>query len=146
MCDQHEFYFEFDKAYNHKLIDKFEASPEHPLTEDVAPVEKGVYALYYRDELVYAGKALNTRLNRRLAEHFRKIISRKNIEVSDVTCRFLVIRGDWFVRAAEDALIQNYMPAWQASGFGSHVPGVGRPGIRVSRWDQDYPPKDDTSA
>ena len=31
MCGRHEFFFEFDKAFNHQLIDKFEASPEHPL-------------------------------------------------------------------------------------------------------------------
>ena len=141
MCDQHEFVFEFDKAYKHQLIEKFEASPEHQLAEDVATREKGVYALYFRGELVYAGKALQTKLNRRLAEHYRKIASRQNIAVTDMTCRFLVIRGDWFVRAAEDALIQNYQPQWQTSGFGSHVPGVGRPGIRVSRWDRDYPPR-----
>jgi len=141
MCDLHEFVFEFDKAYNHQLLEKFEASPEHALAEDVAPREKGVYALYHSGELVYAGKALQTKLSRRLAEHYRKIVSRLNIGVGDVTCRYLVIRGDWFVRAAEDALIQNYQPAWQTSGFGSHVPGVGRPGIRTSRWDQDYPPR-----
>ena len=139
MCDDHHFVFEFDKAYNHQLIEKFEASPEHPLAVDVAPPVKGVYALYYRGELVYAGKALNTTLARRLAEHHRKIDSRRNIEVSEVTCRFLTIDGDWFVRAAEDALIQYYAPLWQNSGFGSHVPGRGRPGIRRSQWDTMYP-------
>jgi hypothetical protein len=46
------------------------------------------------------------------------------------------------VRAAEDALIQNYQPLWQKSGFGSHVPGRGRPGIRISKWDQEYPLRD----
>ena len=141
MCDRHEFVFEFDKAYNHQLIEKFEASPQHQLLEDIGPPEKGVYALHHAGQLVYAGKALQTRLNRRLAEHYRKIASRRNIDVGDMTCRFLVIRGDWFVRAAEDALIQNYNPAWQTSGFGSHVPGAGRPGIRASRWDQEYPPR-----
>jgi len=139
MCDEHHFVFEFDKAYNHQLIEKFEASPEHPLAVDVAPPIKGVYALYYRGELVYAGKALNTTLARRLAEHHRKIAGRRNIEVSEVTCRFLTIDGDWFVRAAEDALIQYYAPLWQNSGFGSHVPGRGRPGIRRSQWDTMYP-------
>jgi len=141
MCDQHEFFFEFDKAFNHQLIEKFEASPAHPLTEEVAPRCKGVYALYHRGDLVYAGKALQTKLGRRLSEHYRKIAGRRNIEVGDITCRFLVIEGDWFVRAAEDALIQNYNPLWQTSGFGSHVPGVGRPGTRVSRWDRDFPPR-----
>jgi len=141
MCDQHEFFFEFDRAFNHQLIEKFEASPAHPLTEEVAPRSKGVYALYHRGDLVYAGKALQTKLGRRLSEHYRKIAGRRNIEAGDITCRFLVIEGDWFVRAAEDALIQNYNPLWQTSGFGSHVPGVGRPGTRVSRWDRDFPPR-----
>lgn len=142
MCDRHDFVFEFDKAYNHQLIEKFEASPEHLLAEDVAPRVKGVYALYHGGNLVYAGKALETSLGRRLAEHYRKIAGRRNIDVVDVTCRFLIIEGDWFVRAAEDALIQYYDPAWQRSGFGSHVPGVGRPGVRRSRWDTEYPAKD----
>jgi len=141
MCDRHSFVFEFDKAYNQQLIEKFEASPDHPLTEDVAPRVKGVYALYYRGELVYAGKALETTLGRRLAEHYKKIASRQNIDTADVTCRFLIIDGSWFVRAAEDALIQHYDPSWQRSGFGSHVPGVGRPGVRTSRWDTEFPPR-----
>ena len=142
MCDQHQFVFEFDKAYNHQLIEKFEASPEHTLTQEVAPSLKGVYALYHRDGLVYAGKALNTTLARRLAEHHREIAGRQNINVADMSCRFLTIDGDWFVRAAEDALIQHYSPLWQSSGFGSHVPGRGRPGIRTSAWDGMYPPKE----
>ena len=143
MCEQHDFIFEFDKAYNHQLIEKFEASPDHPLTPDVAPSLKGVYALYHNGELVYAGKALNTTLGRRLGEHYRKAAGRQNMDIAEITCRFLTIDGDWFVRAAEDALIQHYAPAWQNSGFGSHVPGRGRPGIRKSRWDTMYPPKDD---
>src|SRR3990170_6393757 len=113
MCDRHEFFFEFDKAFNHQLIEKFEASPEHPLAPDVAAARKGVYALYHLGALVYAGKALNTTLARRLGEHLRKIAGRRNIETAAVTCRFLIIDGDWFVRAAEDALIQNYQPLWQ---------------------------------
>ena len=56
MCDQHRFFFEFDKAFAHRLIEKFEASPAHPLTEDVARLEKGVYVLYRRRRLVYAGE------------------------------------------------------------------------------------------
>lgn len=102
---------------------------------------KGVYALYHKGNLVYAGKALNITLARRLNEHYRKIAGRRNIDVSEVSCRFLTIDGDWFVRAAEDALIQNYSPLWQGSGFGGHVPGRGRPGTRRSEWDTMYPPK-----
>jgi hypothetical protein len=128
MCDQHKFFFEFDKAFTHQLIEKFEASPSHPLTEDVAPPEKWVYALYRHGKIVYAGKALQTTLKRRLAEHTRKISGRKNISLREITCRFLTIDGDWFVRAGEHALIESYCPAWNASGFGSHVPGRGGQG------------------
>ena len=72
MCDQHEFVFEFDKAYTGQLIEKFEASPQHSLAIDVAPAKKGVYALYHKGKLVYAGKALDTTLKRRLNERLDK--------------------------------------------------------------------------
>ncbi len=140
MCDQHEFIFEFDKAYNHQLIEKFEASPEHPLLPDVAPRQKGVYALYRDGVIVYAGKALgSTTLAGRLGDHYRKVSGRTGVYPREITCRFLIINGDWFVRAAEDALISHYKPRWQGSGFGRHTPGRGRPGIRPSPWEQEYP-------
>jgi hypothetical protein len=143
MCDKHDFEFEFDKAYTHQLIEKFEASPQHDLVMDVASPKKGVYALYHKGRLVYAGKAMDTTLKRRLNEHTRKIESRKNIRLADMSCRFLIINSDWYVRAGEHALITSYKPEWNASGFGSHIPGKGRPGIRVSKWDSMYPVKKD---
>jgi len=141
LCDQHKFVFEIDRAIRTQVIEKLEASPKHSLSEDVAPPEKGVYVLYWKNKLVYAGKALNTTLKRRLAEHTRKVASRKNISLDQLSCRFLVIESDWFVRAAEDALIVGYNPLWNKSGFGSHVPGRGRPGIKQPKWDKEYPPK-----
>jgi hypothetical protein len=71
----------------------------------VAPPLKGLYALYWKTKLVYFGKALRTTLRKRLNEHHDKIASRKNISVEQITCRFLTIESDWFVRAAEDELI-----------------------------------------
>lgn len=139
MCDQHHFEFEIDLAIRRQVIEKLEASPDHPLSLTVAPPVKGVYALYRAGRLVYAGKALDTTLRTRLAQHYRKIDGRRNIGVGEMTCRYLEIDSDWFVRAAEDALITNYRPDWNASGFGSHDPGRGRPGIRTSRWNQDFP-------
>jgi len=141
MCDKHDFFFEFDKAFTAQLIQKFEASPEHPLNEDVAPPRKGVYALYRGGSIIYAGKALQIKLKRRLAEHAKKILGRKGVSLPEITCRFLVIDSDWFVRAGEHALIETYDPAWNLSGFGSHVPGKGRPGIKRSKWDIEFPPK-----
>lgn len=141
MCDRHDFFFEFDKAFTAQLIEKFQASPEHELTLEVAPPKRGVYALYRSSKVVYAGKALLTTLKRRLAEHARKISGRKNIELREMTCRFLILDSDWFVRAGEHALIESYDPEWNRSGFGSHVPGRGRPGIKRSKWDIQFPPK-----
>jgi len=141
MCDRHAFFFEFDRAFTRQLIEKFEASPAHPLTEDVPPPQRGIYAIYRRGRLVYAGKALQTTLQRRLAEHVRKIAGRRNIRLDEMTCRFLIIESEWFVRAGEHALIKSYTPVWNRSGFGSHVPGRGRPGIRRSRWDRQFPPR-----
>ena len=141
MPDSNEFIFEIDRAIRTQVIEKLEATPLLQLSEEVAPAKKGVYALYRGDTLVYAGKALNTTLKRRLAEHFRKIQNRKNISTAEMKCRFLTIESDWFVRAAEDALIANYQPLWNTSGFGSHVPGRGRPRIKQSKWDKEFPPK-----
>ena len=141
MPDSHKFEFEIDRAIRTQVREKLEASPELRLSEDVASARKGVYALYWKGKLVYAGKALHTTLKRRLAEHARKIAGRRNIAVSQMTCRFLTIESDWFVRAAEDALISTYKPLWNASGFGSHVPGRGRPGTRVGQWDRAFPSK-----
>jgi len=81
MCDDHRFIFEFDKAYTDQLIDRLESSPEHPLAIDVAPPEKGVYALYRKGKIVYAGKALQTTLRRRLNEHAKKIGGRNNVNL-----------------------------------------------------------------
>ena len=40
MCDKHQFFFEFDKAFTQQLIEKFEASPAHSLSGDVAPPDE----------------------------------------------------------------------------------------------------------
>jgi hypothetical protein len=89
---------------------KVRGSPKHPLAEDVAPPEKGVYALYRKGQLVYAGKALQPTLKRRLAEHAKKISSRRNISLKEMTCHYLIIDSDWFVRVGEHALIEPYEP------------------------------------
>jgi len=75
----HEFIFEIDVAIRTQVIEKLEASPELPLSEYVAPPHKGVYVLYWRHEIVYAGKALDTTLRRRLGEHGRKIAGRHDM-------------------------------------------------------------------
>ena len=126
-ADPHSFVFELDLAFRAQVIGKLEASPMLPLYEVVAPSKRGVYALYWKGSLVYAGKALGTTLRRRLAEQSRKISARQNIALSQMTCRFLTIESDWYVREAERALIATYKPTWNTSGFGNQ-----RHGPRVS--------------
>jgi Eco29kI-like restriction endonuclease len=79
-------------------------------------------------------------LRARLNEHIGKISGRENITLADMECRFLTFSSEWWVFAAEFALIANYKPSWNESGFGSKTPGKGRPGThRVSRFDAQFP-------
>jgi hypothetical protein len=127
----------------------------------------GVYAIYYLGgfapyarvvspdcaEPIYVGKAdppgarrgapaddTHTKLRDRLREHARSIRDAVNLELSDFMCRYLVVQPVW-IRLAEQFLIQHFQPIWNCviDGFGSHVPGSGRPGTRSSHWDMLHP-------
>ncbi len=142
----HHFDFDLDRGIRLQVVEKLEASPSLALARGVGPQASGVYALYFRGKLVYIGKASKgttkskRTLRARLAEHFGKISGRKNIAVADVTVRYLTFASEWWVFAAEFALITHYSPEWNESGFGSKTPGIGRPGTdRVSRWNEKFP-------
>lgn len=142
----HHFEFDLDRGIRTQVVEKLEASPILPLKKGVGPPLSGIYVLYYKRKLVYIGKvskgttASNRTLRARINEHVGKIGSRRNISLSDMTCRFLTFSSEWWVFAAEFALITNYQPEWNASGFGSKTPGIGRPGTeRTSRWNRDFP-------
>ncbi len=144
----HRFEFDLDRGIQEQVIQKLEDSPVLPLEDGIGPLLSGIYALYYAGDLVYVGKATRDltasrrSLRARLGEHRRKIEGRQNITLDDVRCRFLVFSSDWWVVAAELALMTHYKPEWNTSGFGSKTPGKGRPGThRVSRWDAQFPPK-----
>jgi Eco29kI restriction endonuclease len=146
--DPHEFVFKLDKAIRTQVVERLESSPMLPLKRDVAPKWSGVYALYFKDTLVYIGKASKgttkskRTLRDRLNEHVGKLGNRENLTLADMSCRFLTIESDWFVWAAEFALINKFTPEWNGSGYGSKTPGKGRPGThRVSRWNQLFPMK-----
>lgn len=144
--DPHRFDFNLDRGIREQVVEKLEASPLLSLSKGVAPNESGIYALYFRGELVYIGKATKEltksrrSLRARLNERVGKIESRQNISLDEMKCRYLTLVSDWWVIAAEFALVTHYQPKWNASGFGSKVPGVGRPGTeRVGRWDTLFP-------
>lgn len=81
-------------------------------------------------------------LRARLNEHVAKISERQNITLEDMRCRYLTFDSEWWVFAAEFALMTHFTPEWNLSGFGSKVPGIGRPGTnRVSRWNELFPKK-----
>jgi len=142
----HEFIFELDRAIRDQVVERLNLSPELPLERDVAPKRSGVYALYFQNRLVYIGKASRgttkskRTLRDRINEHVGKLANRENLSLEAMTCKFLTIESDWFVWAAEFALINVFAPEWNGSGYGSKTPGKGRPGThRVSRWNQLFP-------
>jgi hypothetical protein len=144
--DLHHFDFDLDRGIRAQVVEKLESSPLLPLTRGAGPKASGIYALYFKDRLVYIGKASKdtTKSKRtlctRLSEHSIKISGRQNITLDDMKCRYLTFASEWWVFAAEFALITHYQPEWNASGFGSKIEGVGRPGTdRVSRWNKLFP-------
>lgn len=146
--DPHRFDFDLDRGIQEQVVERLEHSPLLGLAEGVGPRFSGIYALYHGGRLVYIGKASTgmtksgRTLRQRLAEHRSKIATRQNIALADVQCRYLTFASDWWVFAAEYALMAYYQPAWNDTGFGSKTPGRGRPGThRVSQWDAAFPPK-----
>jgi hypothetical protein len=144
--DPHHFDFDLDLGIRTQVVETLEQSPLLPLTRGVGPNESGIYVLYYKERLVYIGKASKgttkskRSLRGRLSEHAGKIGARQNINLSEMQCRYLTFASEWWVWAAEFALIIHYKPEWNASGFGSKIPGKGRPGTeRVSKWNELYP-------
>jgi hypothetical protein len=140
--EPHRFVFDLDRGIREQVIEKLEKSPALPFEKSVGPRESGLYALYYDGELTYIGKATkeftksDRTLRARLNEHLGKLKGYA-LDLSRVTCRFLVFESDWWVVAAEVALIRHLDPPWNGSGLGSKTPGEGRPGTdRVSRFDQ----------
>jgi len=145
-ADPHRFDFDLDRGIREQIVHKLEHSPLLVLSRGIGPASSGIYALYYKNQLVYIGKASRgttkskRTLRSRLNEHCSKIDKRRNISVAEIGCRYLVFESEWWVFAAEFALMAHYRPAWNESGFGSKTPGKGRPGTdRVSRWDTLFP-------
>lgn len=146
--DPHHFDFDLDRGIRAQVVEKLEASPLLLLTRDVGPALSGIYALYLNSRLVYIGKVTKEltkskrTLRDRLNEHVSKIGGRQNISLDEMHCRYLTFVSEWWVFAAEFALVVHYEPKWNGSGFGSKTPGKGRPGTdRVSSWNELFPPK-----
>jgi hypothetical protein len=91
--DPHYFDFDLDRGIRSQVVEKLDSSPRFTLKKGVGPQASGIYALYFRDTLVYIGKASKgttkskRTLRGRLNEHVIKISGRKNISLADMKCR-----------------------------------------------------------
>jgi hypothetical protein len=55
--DSHHFDFDLDRGIRTQVVEKLEASPLLALTKRTGPNASGIYALYFKGQLVYIGKA-----------------------------------------------------------------------------------------
>jgi len=129
---------------------------EVSLSETVTPQQRNEdlrddLLVTLRMQLVYIGKTSHRgTLRGRLADHYRKIDSRRGLSVDRILVRYLVIEDDWNTLFAEYKLVEapelsaEPPPPWNTNGFGMHAPGAGRPGKRAkpaNHFDVLYPPK-----
>lgn len=134
-------------------------SPSLPLDSHCAPVERGVYALYYKGEHplyqkeavanttmwslpIYVGQARS--LRERLNNHRRSIILAINLDIVEFRCRYVALAHgavEDLVFPLEDDLVDRYDPAWNRlrGGFGNNGVGVSREGGAKSVWDRLHP-------
>lgn len=150
----------------------FEASPVYDLRSLSRFLGVGVYGLYYHGDFslyrqlaqksvslqipIYAGKAVPTgwrsgrssavsepKLYHRLIEHRRSISAAENLNVSDFSCRFIILENleSDLIVPVESELIRRSQPLWNTvvEGFGNHDPGKGRYNQAASEWDVVHP-------
>ena len=79
-----------------------------------------------------SGNALANRLN----QHAASIDHANNLNLSDFSCRYLVVDDIW-IPLGESLLIERFSPIWNTriDGFGNHAPGRGRQDQARSQWD-----------
>lgn len=98
--DLHHFAFDLDLGIREQVVEKLQNSPLLELRKGVGPLASGIYALYFKGQLVYVGKATmamtksKRSLRARLSEHVAKISGRRNISIEDMKCRYLTLRAN----------------------------------------------------
>jgi hypothetical protein len=151
------------------------AQDRSPLEEIKPFYGSGVYAIYYdgpfgpyqplagTENPIYVGKAdpahagaktpreQEQRLYRRLQDHVKNIRKAEahesaTIELSDFTCRYLVIQSGWQT-PAEDYLIKIFRPIWNKEtkifyGIGKHGDSPTTRSNKRSPWDTMHPGRD----
>ena len=76
----------------------------------------------------------------RLKQHAASIDQVNNLNLSDFSCRYLVVDAIW-IPLGESLLIERFSPIWNTriDGFGNHAPGSGRRNQAQSPWDVLHP-------
>ncbi|BCN39432.1 hypothetical protein ALDI51_27510 [Alicycliphilus denitrificans] len=76
----------------------------------------------------------------RLQEHAESIQATDTLDISDFTCRYLVVDEIW-IPLGESLMIAKFSPLWNlvVEGFGNHDPGSGRYNGLRPRWDAMHP-------
>ena len=135
------------------VVDALLTAEEESLPPSETFEGAGVYAIYYHGDFegyhslvkaeplppIYVGKAVPTgarkggsriarghELYQRLKQHGTSIEEAQNIQLTDFTCRYLVVVPVW-ITLVERFLVEHYRPVWNVAidGFGTHDPGVG---------------------
>lgn len=139
--------FDFDlaRAVLGQLVKAFETLGVAPMTEaEIRAVGElpGVYQLHLQGTLVYVGKA-DTKLSKRLMDHYWTIRGRKNIAIEDMAFKCLSIHPNWAPLTHESMLIKHYKRGghceWNALGVGNHDPGRRREDFQPGEFDLTYP-------
>jgi len=88
-------------------------------------------------------KRMPSSLAGRLESHARSIRSTTNLDIQDFKFRSLILddADHELSLYLERVLIMTFHPPWNVSitGFGNHIPGMGRQGMSLSEWDTLHP-------
>ena len=79
-------------------------------------------------------------LANRLNQHAKAIDQVNNLNLSDFSCRYLVVDDMW-IPLAKSSLVERYKPIWntRVDGFGNHEPESSRRNQARSHWDVLHP-------
>jgi hypothetical protein len=156
------FRFDLPTAVTEQLVAQLDKMKPSPLTDEelkklgdyqtelaniqkLPKIRQGVYVVYLEDKAVYAGKADN--LRSRLGDHKFKLSGRKNINLSKIGFKCLLLEGSWSTSANESLLIEHYKPKgeceWNLNGFGINDPGKNRDGATPNPFDTAHPINED---
>lgn len=142
--------FDFLTTVSKQLVEKLDSLAVTPLAANLDAVADfqrtsgfvhGVYVLHEGALPVYLGKADD--VHDRLKQHLRKLSGRRNIVLSDIGYRALLLEKSMSTAANEDVLIRLYEAQhdamWNRRGFGPKDPGKERDTTAPSMFDRDHP-------